>query len=460
MDWPYSARPIGADRVARGERCDVRGDHEGWRREALSTPGQLVDVGGYRLHLQCVGQGSPTVVLDAGLGSFSLDWGAVQPQLATTTRVCAYDRAGLGWSEPGPLPRSPQQFADELHVLLTNAGVEGPYVLVAHSISGKTARLFASQHPNEVVGMVLVDARHESVDEHLTVEQVAAEDAQQQRFQTMIKWMARFGLVRLLWAPAWPRVLPGTENLAPETRTAIGVLQARPRQIETALAEGRGRLDSNTLLGGASAAWGHTTHRPGVNAEHRAPTVLEGRTTDHDRPVVEQPPDRGLERPRCSLRAAGTGGGEHPPGSGRRAYGSAVAAVSPLQGPGSHSPCSRVSPHTPLNGTCRAMFAIIHGLDAERRLHGVASRSLLPVVAAQEVDLEVVESSGLDTGPDIVDKAYHEPFVVDGAQGRGDHLPSLEQMVQVRLRVVRAGVTVAILVNRLRNSAGRLPRSH
>ena len=85
--------------------------------------------------------------------------------------------------------------------------------------------------------MVLVDARHESVDEHLTVEQVAAEDAQQQRFQTMIKWMARFGLVRLLWAPAWPRVLPGTENLAPETRTAIGVLQARPRQIETALAE-------------------------------------------------------------------------------------------------------------------------------------------------------------------------------------------------------------------------------
>lgn len=214
-------------------------------------PGQLLDVGGYRLHLHCVGQGSPTVVLDAGLGSFSLDWGAVQSQLGTSTRVCAYDRAGLGWSEPGPLPRSPQQFADELHVLLTNAGVEGPYVLVAHSISGKTARLFASQHPNEVVGMVLVDARHESVDEHLTVEQVAAEDAQQQRFQTMIKWMARFGLVRLLWAPAWPRVLPGTENLAPETRTAIGVLQARPRQIETALAEGRGRLDSNTLLGGA-----------------------------------------------------------------------------------------------------------------------------------------------------------------------------------------------------------------
>jgi pimeloyl-ACP methyl ester carboxylesterase len=212
------------------------------------APGQLVDIGGHRLHLNCVGQGNPTVVLDAGLGAFSLDWAAIQPQIATSTRVCAYDRAGLGWSEPGPLPRSPQQFADELHLLLTNAGVEGPYVLVVHSISGKTARLFASQHPNEVAGMVLVDARHESVDEHLTPEQIAAEDAQQQRFQNMIGWMAKFGLVRLLWAPAWPRVLPGSENLTPETRTAIGVLQARPRQIENALAEGQGRMQSDTQL--------------------------------------------------------------------------------------------------------------------------------------------------------------------------------------------------------------------
>jgi pimeloyl-ACP methyl ester carboxylesterase len=217
-----------------------------------TPPGQLVDVSGHRLHLNCVGQGSPTVVLDAGLGAFSLDWGAVQPQIATSTRVCAYDRAGLGWSDPGPRPRSPQQFADELHTLLTNAGVKGPYVLVAHSISGKTARLFASQHPNQVAGMVLIDARHESVDDHLTPEQVAAEGAQQQSFQNMIKWMARFGLVRVLWAPAWPRVLPGSENLSPESRTTIGVLQARRQQIEAALAEGQGRVESNSLLRSAA----------------------------------------------------------------------------------------------------------------------------------------------------------------------------------------------------------------
>jgi pimeloyl-ACP methyl ester carboxylesterase len=215
-------------------------------------PGQLVDVGGYRLHLHCIGQGSPTVVLDAGLGAFSLDWGAVQPQIAKSTRVCAYDRAGLGWSDPGRTPRSPQQFASELHALLTKGGVEGPYVLVAHSLSGKTARLFASQHPDDVAGMVLVDTRHEFVDDHRAPERLAADDAEQRQFQNMIRWMARFGVVRLLWAPAWPSAQPGSENLTPEARTAIGVLQARPRQIESALAEGGAKMDSNNSLRTAS----------------------------------------------------------------------------------------------------------------------------------------------------------------------------------------------------------------
>jgi pimeloyl-ACP methyl ester carboxylesterase len=96
--------------------------------------------------------------------------------------------------------------------------------------------------------MVLIDARHESVDDHLTPKEVAAEDNQQQHFQDMIKWMARLGLVRLLWARTWPKVLPGSENLSAETRTAIGVLQAGPQQIETALAEGAARSDSNSLL--------------------------------------------------------------------------------------------------------------------------------------------------------------------------------------------------------------------
>src|SRR5690349_15455065 len=98
------------------------------------APGQLVDVGGYRLHIQCVGTGSPTVVLDAGLGGSSLDWSLVQAAIGQTTRVCAYDRAGMGWSESGPAPRTPAQIAGELHTLLGNAGIAGPYVLVAHSL--------------------------------------------------------------------------------------------------------------------------------------------------------------------------------------------------------------------------------------------------------------------------------------------------------------------------------------
>ena len=144
--------------------------------------GQLVDVGGYRLHISCVGEGSPTVVLDAGLGGFSLDWSLVQPELAATTRVCAYDRAGYGWSDPSPHARTPSQIADELHTLLVNAGIQGPYVLVGHSAAGKHVRLYASRYPQAVAGMVLIDARHESVDTNRSPEALAAEHTQQQRF--------------------------------------------------------------------------------------------------------------------------------------------------------------------------------------------------------------------------------------------------------------------------------------
>jgi pimeloyl-ACP methyl ester carboxylesterase len=122
-------------------------------------PGQLVDVGGYRLHLHCVGQGSPTVVLDAGLGSFSLDWAAVQSQLGTSTRVCAYDRAGLGRSAPPRRGRrTPRTQVRELRLLLAAAKIPGPYVVVGHSWGGLLARLFAYVYPAQTAGVVLLDA--------------------------------------------------------------------------------------------------------------------------------------------------------------------------------------------------------------------------------------------------------------------------------------------------------------
>src|SRR3972149_4273654 len=94
------------------------------------APGQLVDVGGYELHINCTGQGSPTVTLAAGSLEYSLFWALVQPEVARFTRVCSYDRAGYGWSEPRPHPRTANTMVEELHTLLVNANVKGPYVLV------------------------------------------------------------------------------------------------------------------------------------------------------------------------------------------------------------------------------------------------------------------------------------------------------------------------------------------
>jgi pimeloyl-ACP methyl ester carboxylesterase len=122
---------------------------------------QSIDVGGYQLSIECAGEGSPTVVLDHGMGGSKYDWWLVQPDVATFTRVCSYTRAGPG---QGPYPRTSQQMATQLHTLLEKAGIAGPYVLVGHSFGGYNVRLYADQYPDEVVGLVLVDAAHE--DQH------------------------------------------------------------------------------------------------------------------------------------------------------------------------------------------------------------------------------------------------------------------------------------------------------
>jgi pimeloyl-ACP methyl ester carboxylesterase len=124
-------------------------------------PGELYDVGEYQLHLYCTGEGSPTVILEAGAGSPGLIWTYVQPEIAKSMRVCSYDRAGFGWSDSALGPLSPQQVATDLHTLLQSAQVTGPYILVGHSVGGVYVRAFTNQYPAEVVGMVLVDSTHE-----------------------------------------------------------------------------------------------------------------------------------------------------------------------------------------------------------------------------------------------------------------------------------------------------------
>ncbi len=123
-------------------------------------PGRLVDLGSHRLHLYCIGAGSPTVVLEAGLGGLSLEWRAVQSALAAERRVCSYDRAGYGWSDPGPAPRTVDRIAAELRAMLERAGESPPYAIVGHSFGGYVAQLFAKRYPREVAGVVLVDSSH------------------------------------------------------------------------------------------------------------------------------------------------------------------------------------------------------------------------------------------------------------------------------------------------------------
>lgn len=128
------------------------------------APGQLVQVSGRQMHLRCVGPegATPTVVLEAGGGGDSRAWSRVQEALADRLRTCAYDRAGLGWSEPGPAPRTMRQEVFELHELLSVARIAAPIVLVGHSVGGILARIYADRYGADVAGVVLVDPTHES----------------------------------------------------------------------------------------------------------------------------------------------------------------------------------------------------------------------------------------------------------------------------------------------------------
>jgi pimeloyl-ACP methyl ester carboxylesterase len=121
-------------------------------------PGNLIDVGGFKMHIDCEGTGSPTVILESMAGGVSAQWGWIQPEVRKATRVCVYDRAGFGWSEPDPSAPTLERTIRNLHTLLVNANIQGPYVLVGHSLGGVYMRKYAAEYPDQVAGMVLIDS--------------------------------------------------------------------------------------------------------------------------------------------------------------------------------------------------------------------------------------------------------------------------------------------------------------
>ena len=191
-------------------------------------PGQMVDVGGFRMHIYCQGDpaAGPAVIMDAADGEPALAWASVQPAVAEFARVCAFDRAGLGWSETSPNPRTLLNYVEEQRTLLSRAGVVPPYVLVGHSAGGLYTRVYANQYPDEVAGMVLVDAAHEDLDVRPPESLTKMNKRAMQRvgcFFPLFQLMSSIGLMALIpnaVGRVWPSPIPDTARGAYQAMAA------------------------------------------------------------------------------------------------------------------------------------------------------------------------------------------------------------------------------------------------
>lgn len=200
-------------------------------RQSFTPPGKLIDVGGHRLHLFCQGEGNPTVILESGLSATVAMWTRIQTELAKTTQVCAYDRAGIGWSESSSNAPDANYIAQQLQTLLHNANLPGPFIVVGHSMGGLFARAYSGTFPAQVAGLVLVDAVHPDQGKGLSEET----QTQQQQFMQFLQWtptLARLGILRVA---SWFNTI--AEDLPNQSQAAHQALLITTKHLQATLAE-------------------------------------------------------------------------------------------------------------------------------------------------------------------------------------------------------------------------------
>ena len=266
-----------------------------------AMPGHLYDVGGYRLHLDCTGTGSPTVVLLGGMGEMSPSWARIAPAVATTTRVCTYDRAGQGWSESSPNAADGTHTARDLHALLQAAGESGPYVLVGHSSGGVYGLTYAADHPDEVAGMVLLDSSSPRQVE--LVPSFALSSAVQRRVVAVLPTLARTGLSQLTpSSSALPS--PAADQVASFARSPRGLTNVRDEQA--ALQAAMRQAQALTTMGDRPlvvlTSQDELTHTPGWAT---AQDQMAGLSSNSAHSVVDVTHAAMLEDPASAVAAAG-----------------------------------------------------------------------------------------------------------------------------------------------------------
>ena len=199
--------------------------------------GQLINVGSHQLHIYSTGEGSPSIVFESGGASWSLDWTLVQSEVAKFTNACSYDRAGFGWSESGSNPRTSEQIVTELHTLLTRAEIKKPYILVGASFGGHTARLFVKKYPEEVAGVILLDARHEAIDSKMPPAWKKLGAAGKGMYQFMLL-ASRLGVLNLFGKLMGEKAAPPiVMKLPPEIRAAYLEVGFQPKYFQSNLDE-------------------------------------------------------------------------------------------------------------------------------------------------------------------------------------------------------------------------------